>query len=44
MPKQNNNVLKYNFREKSMKAPFVIYADLEFLLKKMSTHHNDPEK
>ena len=44
MPKQNNNVLKYNFREKSMKAPFVIYADLEFLLKKMSTRHNDPEK
>ena len=44
MPKQNNNVLKYNFREKSMKAPFVIYADLESLLKKMSTRHNDPEK
>ena len=34
MPKENNNVLKYNYREKSMKALFVIYADLECLLKK----------
>lgn len=44
MPKENNNVLKYNYREKSMKAPFVIYADLECLFKKMSTCHNDTEK
>ena len=27
-----------------MRAPFVIYADLECLLEKMSTCHNDPEK
>ena len=27
-----------------MRAPFVFYADLECLLEKMSTCHNDPEK
>ena len=42
--KENNKVLKYNHREKSMKAPFVIYADLESLLEKMSTCHNNPTK
>ena len=29
MPIKNNNVIKYNNGEKSMKLPFVIYADLE---------------
>ena len=27
-----------------MRAPFVIYADLEYLLVKMNTCHNNPEK
>ena len=27
-----------------MRAPFVIYADLECLLEKISTCHNNPEK
>ena len=27
-----------------MKAPFIIYADLECLLEKMRTCHNNPEK
>ena len=27
-----------------MKVPFIIYAGLEFLLKKMSTCNNNPEK
>ena len=27
-----------------MRAPFVIYTDLECLLEKMSTCHNNPEK
>ena len=27
-----------------MKIPFIIYADLEFLLEKMNTCHNNPEK
>ena len=44
MPKEVNKILKYNHGEKSMRAPFVIYADLERLLKKMSTCHNNPKK
>ena len=31
---ENNKTVKYNHGEKSMKAPFVIYADLECLLQK----------
>ena len=27
-----------------MKAPFITYADLEFLLEKMNNCHNNPEK
>ena len=44
MPKENNKILKHNHGEKSMKAPFVIYADLECLFEKMTTCYNDPEK
>ena len=44
MPKEDNKVLKYNQGEKSMKVPFIIYADLECLLEKMNTCHNNPEK
>ena len=29
-----NKLLKYNHEEKSLKAPFMIYADLECLLEK----------
>ena len=32
MPTENNNTLKYNHGEKSLKVPFTIYADLECLL------------
>ena len=44
MPEKDNKILKYKHGEKSMTAPFVICADLECLLEKMSTCHNDPEK
>ena len=44
MPKEDNKILKYNRGEKSMKVPFIIYNDLELLLEKMSTCHNNPEK
>ena len=37
MPTKDNNTIKYNQGEKSMKVPFIIYADLECLLEKMST-------
>ena len=44
MPTKDNNIIKYNHGEKSMKLPFVIYADLECLLEKMSTCINNPNE
>ena len=44
MPTKDNNTIKYNHGEKSMKLPFVIYADLECLLEKMSTCINNPNE
>ena len=44
MPTKDNNANKYNHGEKSIKLPFVVYADLECLLEKMSTCYNNPEK
>ena len=44
MPTKNNNTIKYNHGEKSIKLPFVVYADLECLLEKMSTCYNNPEE
>ena len=34
MPNEDNEILKYNYGEKSIKAPAIIYADLEYLLEK----------
>ena len=36
MPEEDNKILKYNHGEKSMKVPFIIYADLESLLEKLT--------
>ena len=44
MPTKDNNIIKYNQGEKSVKLPFVIYADLECLLEKMSTCQNNPNE
>ena len=44
MPTKDNNIIKYNHGEKSMKLPFVIYANLECLLEKMSTCINNPNE
>ena len=44
MPEEDNKTLKYNQGEKSMRFPLIIYADLESLLEKMNTCHNNPEK
>ena len=41
MPTKDNNIIKYNQGEKSIKLPFVIYADLECLLEKMSACQNN---
>ena len=44
MPTKSNNIIKYNHGEKSMKLTFVIYADLECLLEKISTCINNPNE
>ena len=44
MSEEGNKILKYNHGEKSMKVQFIIYANLESLLEKMNTCHNDPGK
>ena len=44
MPNEDNKVIKYNQGEKSIKSPFIIYADLECLLEKMNTCYNNPEE
>ena len=44
MPTKDNNIIKYNHGEKSMKASFVIYGDLECILEKMNTSMNNPNE
>ena len=44
MPKPCNKTFKYNHREKSLKTPFVIYADLECLLIKQQSCQNNPNE
>ena len=44
MPKEGKRILKYNRGEKSMKAQFIIYAEMEPLLEKKSTCYNNPEQ
>ena len=44
MPTKDNNIIKYNYGEKSMKVLFIIYADLQCLLENMSTCINNPNE
>ena len=44
MPEWVNKTIKHNPGEKSLKAPFAIYLDLECLLKKVQSSQNNPEK
>ena len=44
MPDEDNNILEYVPGKKSLTVPFIIYADLECLLKKINTCQNNPEK
>ena len=37
MAEKSKNILKYNHGEKSMKIPFIIYAETESLLEKIDT-------
>ena len=42
MSSPNSNIIKYNQGDKSLKLPFIVYVDLECLLKKRDTCYNDP--
>ena len=44
MPDEDKKILKYNPGEKSLKVLFIVYADLECLLKKIDTYQNNPEE
>ena len=44
MLEKGKNILKYYSGEKSLKAPFALYADFECLLIKEQTFQNSPEK
>ena len=41
---KNGETLEYHSGVKSMKAPYIIVADIETLLRKMDTCANDPSK
>ena len=44
MPTNLNKIWKYNRGEKSLKTPFLIYADLEYFLLKQKSCQNNPNK
>ena len=44
MPNEDNKTLKYNQGEESLKAPAIIYTDLECLLEKTHSCQNNNEK
>ena len=42
MPDADNNIFENKPGKKSLKHPFITYADLEYLLLKMNTCNNNP--
>ena len=44
MSTKSNKILKYNYGDKSLRTPFVIYADLECLLLKQQSCQNNLNK
>ena len=44
MPDEDNNILEYVPGKNSLRVPFIIYADLECLLKKIDTCSNNYDK
>ena len=44
IPDESNKTLKYVPGKKSLRVSFIIYADLEYLHKKINTCQNNPEK
>ena len=43
MPSENTKMLEFNQYQKSDKAPFIIYADLKYILKKTDGCRNNPK-
>ena len=43
MPSEETKILEFNQFQKSYKAPFIIYADLECLIEKIDGCKNNPE-
>ena len=43
MPSEDTNILEFSQYQKSDKAPFAIYADLECLIEKIDGCKNNPE-
>ena len=44
MSEEDNKILNYNPGEKSLKAAFIIIADLECILPKTSLFQNNPKE
>ena len=43
MPSENTKMLEFNQYQKSDKAPFIIYADLECIIEKIDGCKNNPK-
>ena len=43
MPSEKNNILEFNQYMKSDKMPYIIYADIESLIKKTDVCANNPK-
>ena len=43
MPYEKNKILEFNQYQKSDKAPFIFYADLEYIIEKIDKQKNNPE-
>ena len=43
MPSEDTKILEFNQNQKSDKAPFIIYADLDCIIKKTDGCKNHPE-
>ena len=43
IPSEDTKILEFNKNKKSDKAPFIIYADLECIIKKIDGCKNNPE-
>ena len=43
MPSEDTKILEFNQYQKSDKAPFIIYADLECIIEKINKCKNNPE-